>query len=556
MSFNTLEDVNGAVFDNQGFWWYELDTVCIDPDGTAEFENVKVDFLTITKEKIVYQHDGVLSWKYTIVVDNEMWTGGFYSFKSGGHPISYTNTSMTMIRIGDNEDIIKPHNWHLKLYMGNLKVSSQKMEVYYLLENEIGLNLKELEVSQDISVVRHDNGNITHISQMLDKGYNELFWRYPIGYLLVKLIKTNFEFDCNQVLKVGKVNTVQLGTHSDYKLNGDLVGEYETKLSVLYNDNTIPVVWNETVNDYTFDLDLTDKTTEGKIRFKVIVETNDVLNHSETDVVLDANFETIDTLAKLTELFSIGGVGRLGADLTLTDDLTLAKSVNLIGNDCSIDMANHKISVSSDLTFKAQTVNFSNGVNTIQQEPNSTVEITDCTFTDCTGFGSVIDCQVDLASLDETDDFTTRLTDCTISDCDMAILHGGNLEVNRCNVNGKISNKNYPFFLYQTDGNAIILNSEFNLSDTTVYDYDIEFNSCIFTCGETAIVNGYSHSELQNNNLTAFFDTQRNTSTIDIQYYYSLIEANVRLQSNKGYCHSVSNVDYIFKSNVTITRGE
>ena len=63
-----------------------------------------------------------------------------------------------------------------------------------------------------------------------------------------------------------------------------MVGDYETKLSVLYNGETIPVVWNESVNDYTFDLDLSDKINEGKVRFKVIVETNEVLNYSENDV--------------------------------------------------------------------------------------------------------------------------------------------------------------------------------------------------------------------------------------------------------------------------------
>ena len=138
----------------------------------------------------------------------------------------------------------------------------------------------------------------------------------------------------------------------------------------------------------------------------------------------------------------------------------------------------------------------------------------------------------------------------------MAILHGGNLEVTGCNVIGKISNKNYPYFLYQTDGNATILNSEFSLTDETAYDYDLEFNTCIFTCGETAQINGYSHSELQQNNRSAFFDTQRNTSKIDVQYYYSLIEDTVHLQSDKGFCHSVSGVDFAYKTNITLTRGD
>jgi len=551
MSFNTVEDVNGTVFDNQGFWWYELDTSLIDPDGTAEFENVKVDFVTVTKEK----SPNVNYFNWVVKVDNSLFAkAGFMriSSTSGSHPRIVGNTAyFDYIPIWSKPVVY--------LYMGIFDAESPNI-VGRLVEDNIELTLKQLKSPQTI-LYRYVGYNIIQsTSNLLNQGYN--FIReseYPnndIGYLFVKLLKTDFQFQCNQQLTVGEVNTVQLGTLTDYKPNGDLVGEYTTKLSVLYDNKTIPVVWNSQLNDYSFDLDLTDKTDEGKVRFKVIVETNDVLNASETDVVLNANFETIDTLAKLTELFRIGGTGRLGANLTLTDDLTVSKSVNLIGNDCSIDMASHKLVIPSDKTFKAQSVGFSNGVNSLQQEPNSTVELNNCSFTGCTGFGSVIDCQVDLASLDETDDFTTKLTDCTFSNCDMAILHGGNLEVNGCSVIGKISNKNYPYFLYQTDGNATILNSEFNLTDTTVYDYDIEFNSCIFTCGETATINGYSHTELQNNNLTAFFDTQRNTSTIDVKYYYSLIEDTVHLQSNKGYCHSVSGVDFVYKTNITLTRGE
>jgi hypothetical protein len=35
-----------------------------------------------------------------------------------------------------------------------------------------------------------------------------------------------------------------------------------------------------------------------------------------------------------------------------------------------------------------------------------------------------------------------------------------------------------------------------------------------------------------------------------------LIEDNITLQSDKGYCHSVSGVDFVFKTNVNINRGE
>ena len=72
MTFNTIEDINGTQFNNQGFWWYELDTRVIDPDGTAEFENVKFDFCTITKTS----DPSNTAWEYTIIIDNPLWTTG------------------------------------------------------------------------------------------------------------------------------------------------------------------------------------------------------------------------------------------------------------------------------------------------------------------------------------------------------------------------------------------------------------------------------------------------------------------------------------------------
>ena len=551
MTFNTVEDVNGTQFDNQGFWWHKIDLSKF-TTGTEEYSNIKIDFCTLSR-----RNDSTTTWNYYFSVENSLFSNLILLIIDGTVTFPYYEGNPPVFSFIGNKNELSVE---LYLYMGPISYENPRTTQWFLLDNILELNYKQLKQNYNVPYALFVRpSQISRKSILLNQGYNLItdnYFNNPIGYLLVKLLKTDFQFSCNQQLIVGEVNTVQLGTLTDYKPNGDLVGEYATKLSVLYNGKTIPVVWNSALNDYTFDLDLTNLQEEKRVRFKVIVETNDVLNASETDVALDCKFETIDTLAKLIELFRIGGTGRLSSDLTLTNDLTLSKSVNLIGNECIIDMASHKLVIPSDKTFKAQSVGFSNGINTLQQEPNSTVELTDCTFTDCTGFGSVIDCQVDLASLDDSDDFNTKLTNCTISNCDMAILHGGNLEVTGCTVNGKISNKNYPYFLYQTDGNATILNSQFNLRDTMVFDYDIEFNSCIFTCGETATINGYSHTELQQNNRSAFFDTQRNTSIIDVKYYYSLIEDTVHLQSDKGFCHSVSGVDYIFKSNVTITRGE
>ena len=91
---------------------------------------------------------------------------------------------------------------------------------------------------------------------------------------------------------------------------------------------------------------------------------------------------------------------------------------------------------------------------------------------------------------------------------------------------------NNPYFLYQTDGEAVILQSAFELQSNAQIESDIEFNSCIFTCGESAIVNGDSHDELQRNDITSFISNpQNNASKINVTYYYPAIEDYITLQS-------------------------
>ena len=548
-SFLTLEDINGTLYRNQSFWWYELDLSLIDPTGDAEFTDVKVDFLTISRENITTSQR-----KYTIVVDNDLWTKRVIGLSKYNYTVANLS-DLTPLSDSSFEFHATRGLGFLWLYMGNIHYSEINTSQGYLQGRDTNLMLPYNEIGQEKIVRVHTGGSTLFVPFVADIGYNRISYNdVEYGYVFVKLLKTDFQFNCNQQLTVGEVNTVQLGTDSDYKVGGDLVGEYETKLSVLYNNKTIPVVWNSQLNDYTFDLDLTNIQSESKIRFKVIVETNDVLNHSETDVVLDANYESINTLSKLQNLFKIGGTGRITSNLTLTNDLTLSKDVYLISENKTITMDGHKIIVPSDKTFKAQNLTFTGGVNTIQQNVNTKVELNQCTFTNCTGLGSVIDCQIDANSLNTEDDFTTIINNCTFTNNDLCILHGGTLTITDCTVNGKISDKNYPYFLYQTDGTAIILQSQFNISSNTQITSDIEFNPCIFTCGETALINGHNHTELQNNNLTSFLTTQRNTSTIDLTYKYSLINDYIRLKTSKGFCHNVSGIDYVFKTNVTPER--
>ena len=544
INFLTLEDINGTIYENQKGSLYEI-PITITND---EFNNVKIDFCTISRTK------NGNDYTFTIEINNEYWNGEYY-FKQADE--TYINNDGTW----SNNKITfttSYKNITLVVYINNLNTTFSFKRIKYIpypFDITHKATLKEIDKWVNHDYINLQDNTVVTGNLHLQKGLFDWAKSPNIFYYFGELIKSDFVFDCTQQLVLGKVNTVRLNVDSDYKPNGSMVGDNVPSITVKYGDIYIPVTFDSTVNDYVFDIDLTSKQTEGKVRFNVIVDTSDVLNNTETEVTLISSFETINNESKLITLFKNGGIGRLGANITLTNDLTISKDVLIIGNTKTLNMNNHKIIVPTERTFKANETLFTNGYNTIQQHTSSTVELTDCTFTNCTGLGSVIDCQLDIESLEVENDFITNITGCTFTNNDMCILHGGELNIENCTITGKIGNPNYPYFLYQTDGNAIILQSDFTLQSDTQISTDIEFNSCIFICGETATVNGYNHTQLQNNNVTAFLSTQRNTSSINVTYYYPTIEDYITLQSDNGYCHSVSDIDYVFKANVTVRRG-
>ena len=542
-SFLTLEDINGCLYKNQNFFWHEINTANI--SDSKDFSNIKYDFCKVTRST------SGSTITYTVEIDNSYWTKGYYILDNTGAVISPTiSLSTSTLTIATDKTSIR-----LFLYLGINSYDSLTLLSYKLKNGAVGLNYEELNTNQSVKVISISDGTEQTVTGSLTVGFNAISYNSnACGFLLVNLVRSDFQFTCNQELSVGKVNKVALGTNTKYKPEGAMIGTNTPNITVEYNNQIMPVTYDGTLEDYVFNLDLTAKQNEGNIRIKVNVEDNQVINATETYVTLHCSYESINTLTKLTNLFNRGGVGRITSNLTLTDNLTISNDVYLVSDGKTLTMDGHKLVVPSDKTFKANNLTFTGGTNTIQQNTNTKVELTNCTFSNCTGLGSVIDCQVDVNSLDDTTDFTTILTGCTFTNNDLCILHGGDLTITDCNVTGKISDKNYPYFLYQTDGTAVILQSQFNISSNSQIASDIEFNPCIFTCGETATINGHSHTELQGNNLTSFLTTQRNTSSIDLTYKYSLINDYIRLKSSNGFCHSCSGVDYVFKTNVTPER--
>lgn len=545
--FLTVEDVNTVIYDNQQYSWVTIDTSKITTE--QDYSNVKYDFCTVTRQTISS------NYKYTVTVYTPSWTGGYY-IDNGTVSVSSNVLTIT----SSNPSII------LELYMGVSTLDNPTSIGYELQDNQLSFSLEQLSNPQTLTIKSKSNGSTATVSETLTKGYNLIEYNNnDIGYVYVNLLKTDFQFDCNQSLVLGKVNKVRLGTNSKYKPNGALIGTYTPTIRVDYNGKEIPVSYDEDLNDYVFIIDLTDKNKPSKIRFKVNVEPNEALNETSTTVVLNADYESISSYASLVSACNVGGAShiKLGANITLTSSIQVQHSIKIIGNDKTLNLNGKGFIIKEDVTFNAEKVSFNNGNTAIKQSKNSNVELNSCNFNHNTGFGSCIKCDIDYDSLSVEDDYTTILTDCLFTNNNTCIVHGGELTVTNCryhNTDTTYIDKENVAFLYQMDGDAIINNSVFDIDyDTNSLcsnEQSIGYAQALLQCGLTARINNATSTDLLQDNSLPF---DRNACHVFAKYYYPQIEACVYTspvlsKEDKAVCYAVTGENWIYKQNVQITR--
>ena len=557
--FLTVEDVNTVLCCNQGFYMHKFDFTLL-PDG--EFDDIKYDFCKISKE-LNLRRNGYI---YTIELVTSNWTKALYARYSDGSFIvpddlenfSYDDGVLT-ITVSIDKDITE-----LGLYMGLFSFNELKQLAYLEIPSVLELNLEQLDVRQRFDTYCLEEDEICSYDYVsVELGWNVV----NDNYILVKVIKTDFEFNCNQSLVVGKVNKVYLGTDSKYKPSGSRVGSYTPTITVDYNGETLPVTFDGA--DYSFNLDLTEVTEIGKVRFTVNVEANEVLNSTSTDVALNSQYQTVNTFNALLTAVTNSDVIRLGANMTATANIPINKSIKIIGNDKTIDLDSHRFVLVEDVQLTIENTRLDNGDTTIIQAKNTIVNLTGVIFNNCTstnynGLGSCIFCDVDVDSLDNTEDYATTLTECTFTNNANCILHGGQLTIKGCTLdNNSITNinTNNPTFIYQTDGTCLIQQSTFNIDyDYTSAEANIGYAQSLIMCGETANINGATHTDLQTDNSLPFFDEPfNNRANLYAKYYYPQITDNVEsvsTVSGKACCHACSGVDWVFKNNVTVRRVE
>lgn len=539
MSFLTVEDVNGAIFNyNPSNNFFEIDTRNINLN--TNFYDVKYDFCLISR----YKEEELDRYTFYVKVRNSLWNGKYYIRTVDG---TYVDLSG---QFQDNTFILSTSSMNIIIGLMIAPFEEFVFEVsqYILIsDNKYYLTTDELINNPEVEYNMLDIGTGETYTEILDISSGEGVYITNEGFVLyINKVKVDFEYTCTDNLTVGNINRVYLN-FSKYDDFYDL-----PEISIIYKDQLINTVCDYVNKCYYFDLDLSDEIEEGIVNFTVNVKGNNDFNDTLTDFKLNKNYTSINNNSEFIAFIEKGGVGRLTNNIMQPNGIEINKDIKILGD-------NHvligTLIINENINFKAENLNINTSLfryDGVIQKKGSNVELTNCTFDSCK-IG--VKCDINRDSLTDSTDFKTKLTNCTFKNTrTVCILHGGELNVDNCIIQASTKEPSvyyYPYFLYQTDGNATITNSQFEYIKKNILNREILFNHCIFMCGETAVINGLNHDELMRNNIPNFLEPPfNNTSKIDVTYYYTEIEDFVILNSDNGFCHAVSGEDFAFKTNV------
>jgi len=582
--FITVEDINSTLkkYGNVNTL-HKIDTSKV---GVDEFADVMYDFCIITHSISGDMHN------FSFEVRNSLWCGGYYFTDANGDylDINASGLNNRTISVSTEESEII-----LVLYLTNLYTvfdfkrltwfsnDLNNFHSFYEYNTLPMFDILNFDGSTPTGIVRFEYDNEYADALIVDGSVEytpieewsagsevktiKVIYNHCYYYSQMKIIKNIVPVLINQELIVGKINRVHLKIPDDVMYWGDI-----EEANVYYKDKIIPV---EHSDGYYFDLDLTGMLKTGTVDFTVRVTETENFNGYDFDYSLNCVYCTVDNFEDLVlELNSRGGsrIINVVEDIDFSSDILITHDVKIIGADCTFNLNKHSITIKEDVSLKIEHVRFDMGDPAIIQELNSKLDANNCIFTNCTAtdynnLGSVILCDIDLESISVDEDFVTNLIACTFINNHSCILHGGTLFVDNCkylNNNIEYLDKNNTAFLYQTDGEAIIQNSVFDIDyDTSTLcenERNIGFAQALFKCGLNAQINSATHDYLSRDDNLIFFDNPyNNRAHIYSRYYYPKIESCVISSPHLGFedkclCYSVSGVNWVFKKNVEITR--
>lgn len=559
--FLTVEDINTIDINTFVNEYFVVDTSLI---GTDEFSDVQYDFVKVSHTINENQHI------FTFEIHNSLWCGGYWFSKSNGDYIDMDATwddNNNTITFTTNQSSLKLH-----LYLCSYALEFEWIRLEYAFEDmdTIVITKKELRSTRRIYYASLKDGSRNYTDIELFEGVT--VWHSL--YKLVQLKKTDFVFNFNNNCLVGKINHIPLGVDQKYLPDGSMVDDTPLNIEIVYGDAVLPVTYDEDIEDYCFDLDLSNKLDTNSVKVSLNVKANTYVNSGVFDIIIPCEYVTISNEVDLMTQLALGiKVLKLGADLGLTSNIQISSDVIVYGEDNKLTLNNHSIILNEGVKLILENAELNIGSPAIIQKENSILELTKVKFTnniaaDYNNLGSCIFCDIDLESLSVDSDFITRIKDCTFINNHSAIFHGGQLTVDNCKyLNNDLTyvDKDNPAFLYQTDGDAEITNSIFdiNYTEDTLCENQINigFAQALIRCGLTATINTATHESLQEDNKLPFFENYRNQSHVFAKYYYPQIEtcvftSPVENKETESICYCVTGTDWVYKTNAVVTRAD
>lgn len=556
--FLTVEDINTIDINTFVNEYFVVDTSLI---GTDEFSEVQYDFVKVSHTVSGDNH------YFSFDISNSLWTGRLAWFNGDvENPGSVTRVNNTLI-INTTYDNIQLY-LYLCSYHDNFRLSAWT-NFFIPVDKYMLVTKNELGKSKSIRTISPRG-----ITAVWTKRINLGLLKSDNSFLMVLLKKTDLVFKFNKTCFAGKINHIPLGVGQKYLPGGSMVDDTPLNMEIVYGDIVLPVVYDENIGDYCFDLDLTDKLDTNSVKVSLKVTSNTYVNNGVFDIIIPCEYVTISNEVDLMTQLALGiKVLKLDADLGLTSNILISNDLIIKGNGKRLTLNNHSIIINEGNKVIIENAELNIGSPAIIQKENSILELTKVKFTnniaaDYNNLGSCIFCDVDLESLSVDSDFTTRINDCTFINNHSAIFHGGQLTVDNCKyLNNDLTyvDKDNPAFLYQTDGDAEITNSIFdiNYTEDTLCENQINigFAQALIRCGLTATINTATHESLQEDNKLQFFENYRNQSHVFAKYYYPQIEtcvftSPVTDKETESICYCVSGTDWVYKTNAVVTRAD
>lgn len=583
--FLTVEDINtvilndGMVFDD----FYSLDTRIIESDNSAEYTNIRCDFIVISKFIVGNECE------YILEIRNSLWDGN-YSFtklpngietptvtqvlqspntlKIRGNGLSFfeirlhlTNNSNARVYDSEMMDV-------RILNRGDLKVDNVKNITYlycdtYNLKNLVvtdmqgngignatvkitGKNINLVKTTNSSGRLIDSNGNLSNFQ--LPSGapgkFNLVITAYKDGYgqfnksFQINRVKIDLKYSISKKTQIkGAYNTNTISFASNTKIDKSILVGKSVKITANGKSQNIKIGNNLKAS---FEVNLRN-TYSNSLSVKVELGATNYTNSIKKTTKLSCDYFYASNYAKLkSECENSKGadVIRLknGVSYQSSGAINISRDITIQGEKGTtkwtyIDGNNKKVFVVGKAKLTLKGIELYKANPAIYQKEGSTVKIDKCYFKNNTNTahnrsGSCIWCKIGSKSKKNDNLFNTAIDNSYFyNNHGSCFNHGGQLTIDGSYFlkdSFTYFNQPEPFIVYQKYGDCVIKNSLMDIdTGDTIKSSNASYAKAICVVGKNASFNGKTGSKmLSNNSLNLFNSPYNNKAHLYCKYYY------------------------------------